>query len=194
MFIENEEGVRAWLMSNLVLKDRLDLLVYCHRLATQERPATLPLRGHNYLHKNAIAHWAQHAAGRYGLQAPQRNTSADSGPANALGKQANNSPLFHPGSSSSSSVISDAGEGREARIGTSQSPVGDSGESSAFCIQVGIQSRSQMNSHQWSQMRGGRLILRRTRYRSAWFIPISKIWTLSVCARNRVWLPVSASG
>jgi len=70
MFIENDEGVRAWLLSNLALEDPLDLLVYGHRPATWVRPATTPLRGHDYLHENAVANWAQHAAGRHGLQAP----------------------------------------------------------------------------------------------------------------------------
>jgi len=155
MFIENDEGVRAWLLSNPVLEDPLDLLVYCHRPATRERPATPPLRGHDYLHENAVANWAQHAAGRHGLQAPRGDAGADPGPANALGKKANDSPLFHPGSSSSSSVVSDAGEGREASIGTSPSPVGDPGESPAFRIPLGIQSLSQMNTHQGSEQRGG---------------------------------------
>ena len=30
VFIENDEDVRAWLLSNPVLDDPLDLLVYCH--------------------------------------------------------------------------------------------------------------------------------------------------------------------
>jgi len=101
MFIVNDEGVRAWLLSNPVLQDPLDLLVYCHRPATRERPATPPLRGHDYLHESAVANWAQHAAGRHGLQAPRGDAGADPGPANALGKKANDSPLFHPASSSS---------------------------------------------------------------------------------------------
>jgi len=156
MFIENDEGVRAWLQSNPVLEDPLDLLVYCHRPASRERPATPPLRGHDYLHENAVANSAQHAAGRHGLQAPRGDAGADPGPANALVKQANDSPPFHPGSSSSSSVVSEAGEGPEASIGTSPSPVGDPGESPAFHIPLGIQSLSQMHTHQGSEQRGGR--------------------------------------
>jgi len=31
VFIENDEDVRAWLLSNPVLENPLDLLVYCHR-------------------------------------------------------------------------------------------------------------------------------------------------------------------
>jgi len=46
MFIENDEGVRGGLLSNPVLKDPLDLLVYCHQQATPERQATPPLGRH----------------------------------------------------------------------------------------------------------------------------------------------------
>jgi len=55
VFIESDQDVRAWLLSNPVLEDPLDLMVYCHRPATWERAATPPLRGHNYLRENAIA-------------------------------------------------------------------------------------------------------------------------------------------
>jgi len=155
MFIENDECVIAWLVSNPVLEDPLDLLVYCHRPATLERPATPPLRGHDYLQASAVANWAQHAAGCHALQAPRGDAGADPGPANALGQKANDSPLFHPGSSNSSSVVSDAGEGCEASIGTLPSPVGDPGECPAFRIPLRIQSLSQMNTHQGSEQRGG---------------------------------------
>jgi len=155
MLVKNNKGVRAWLLSNPVLEDPVALLVYCQRPATRERPGTPPLRGHDYLHENAVSNWAQHAAGRHGLQAPRGDAGADPGSANALRKKANDSPLFHPQSSSSSSVVSDAGEEREASIGTSPSPVGDPGESPAFRIPLGIQSRSQMNTHQGSEQRGG---------------------------------------
>jgi len=37
IFIERDQDVGAWLMSNPVLEDTLDLMVYCHSLATQER-------------------------------------------------------------------------------------------------------------------------------------------------------------
>ena len=69
MFIENDEGIRAWLLLNLVLKNPLDLLVYRHRPATLEMLATPPLGGQDYLHENAVANWAQHAEGCHGLQA-----------------------------------------------------------------------------------------------------------------------------
>jgi len=73
--------------------------------------------------------------------------SPDPGPANAGGNQANDSPLFLPVSSSSSSDVSDAGEGCEAIIRTSPSPVADPTESPHFRIPLAIQSPSKMNTH-----------------------------------------------
>jgi len=49
VLIENDEDVRAWLVSNPVLEDPLDLLVYCHRRYTADRVPTPALRRHNYL-------------------------------------------------------------------------------------------------------------------------------------------------
>ena len=55
VFIENDEDVRAGLLSNPVLDDPLDLLVYCHRPETRGRLPTPPLTGHNCRRANAIA-------------------------------------------------------------------------------------------------------------------------------------------
>jgi len=41
VFIEHDEDIRAWLLSNPVLDNPLDLLVYCHRPETR---AGCPLR------------------------------------------------------------------------------------------------------------------------------------------------------
>ena len=154
VFIENDQDVRAWLLSNPVLEDPLDLLVYCHRPDTPWREATPPLRGHSYLHENAVANWAQEAAGRPGLQAPQKYARVDPGSANVGGKRADDSPLFPPGSISSSTAESDAGDGRKASIGTSPSPVADSGESPFFRIPLAVRSLSPVNTHQGSELRG----------------------------------------
>jgi len=72
VFIENDEDVRAWLLSNPVLEDLLDLLVYCHRRYTADRVPTPPLRRHNFLPENAITDWAQQAGGGTGIQAPRK--------------------------------------------------------------------------------------------------------------------------
>jgi hypothetical protein len=127
VFIENDEDVRAWLLSNPVLDDPLDLLVYCHRPETRGRLPTPPLRGHNYLRENAIANWASTAAPGNRIQAARSDARTDPGPSNAGGEQEqrDDSPLFLPGLSSSSSDVSDAEEGYQASIGASPSPVAD---------------------------------------------------------------------
>jgi len=87
VFIENDEDVRAWRLSNPVLDDPLDLLVYCHRAETQGRLPIPPLRGHNYLRENAIANWASTAAPGNRIQAAQSDARTDPGPSNARGEQ-----------------------------------------------------------------------------------------------------------
>ena len=59
IFIDGDERVRAWLLSNPVLEDPLDLLVYCHRTATPNRLATPPLPRRGYLADNAVTNWAR---------------------------------------------------------------------------------------------------------------------------------------
>jgi len=127
VFIENDKDVRAWLLSNPVLDDPLDLLVYCHCPATRGRLPTTPLRGHNYLRDNAIANWASTAAPGNHIQTARSEARTDPGPSNAGGQheQRDNSPLFLPGLTSSSSDVSDAEEGYQASIGALPSPVAD---------------------------------------------------------------------
>jgi len=127
VFIENDENVRAWVLSNPVLNDPLDLLVYCHRSETRGRLPTPPLRGHNYLGENAIANCASTAAPGNRIQAARSDATTDPEPSNAGGEQEqrDDSPLFLPGLSSSSSDVSDAEEGYQATIGASPSPVAD---------------------------------------------------------------------
>ena len=59
VFIDSDEGVRAWLLSNPVLEDQLNLLVYCHRVPGNNKPVTPPLRRHNHLAENAVANGAR---------------------------------------------------------------------------------------------------------------------------------------
>jgi len=103
VFIENDEDVRAWLVSNPVLDDLLDLLVYCHRPETRGRLPTPPLRGHNYLGENAIPNWASTAAADNRIQAARSDARIDPGPSNAGGEQEQRDDplLFLPGLSSS---------------------------------------------------------------------------------------------
>jgi len=179
VFIENDEDVRAWLLSNPVLQDAFDLLVYCHRRYTADRVPTPLLRRHNYVPENAITDWARQAGARTGIQAPQNDVRPDPGPANAGGNQANDSPLFLPVSSRSSSDVSDAVEGCEAIIGTPPSPVADPTESPHFRIPLAIQSPSKMNTHYGGDLGGHwRVRLRMSRYRSVELHPFRKIGSI----------------
>jgi len=147
VLIESDQEVTAWLLSNVVLEDPLHLIVYCHRLATRERAAILPLRGHNYLAENVITNWTRQAGARTRIQALQREVRPDPGPANAGGNQGNHSPLFLPVPSRSSSDVSNGGEGCAAIIGTSTSAIADSAKSLHCRIPLAIHTPSQMNTN-----------------------------------------------
>jgi hypothetical protein len=78
VFIESDETVRAWLLSNPVLDDPLDLLVYCYRDRHDKRAVTPPLHRINYLHKTAVRDWARDAAQGIGqIDPPRRAISVD---------------------------------------------------------------------------------------------------------------------
>jgi hypothetical protein len=71
VFIESDETVRAWLLSNPVLDDPLDLLVYCYRDRHDKRAVTPPLHRINYLHKTALRDWVRDSAERIGEMHPR---------------------------------------------------------------------------------------------------------------------------
>jgi len=150
VFIENDEDVRAWLLSNPVLDDRLDLWLYCHPPETRGRLPTPALRGHNHLRENAIANWASTAAPGNCIQAAQLDARTDHGLSNVGGQQEqpDDSLLFLPGLSSSSSDVSDTEDGYQASIGASPSPVAD---------RIKTQTQSKMNIQKVSKRsaRGG---------------------------------------
>jgi len=154
VLIKSDKDVRAWLLSNPVLEDPLNLMVYCHRPATRETAASPPLRGHNYLPESPIANWARQAGARTGIQAPEREVRPDPGPANAGGNQGYDSPLFLPVPSSSSSDVSDDDEGCEAIIGTSPSAIADPAKSLHCRIPLAIHTLSQMNTNAGLELRG----------------------------------------
>jgi len=131
-------------------------IVHCSYLSvgSLHRVPTPPLRRHNYLPENANPNWARQAVARTGIQAPRKEVRSDPAPANAGGNQTNDSPLFHPVSSSSSSDVPDAGEGCEAIIGTLPSPAPDPTESPHFRIPLAIQLPSKMNTHHGWDLRG----------------------------------------
>jgi len=63
IFIQSDEAVRTWLLSNQPNEDPLDVLVYSHRPSTPARPATPPEPRHRYLAPNAVSNWANALAG-----------------------------------------------------------------------------------------------------------------------------------
>jgi len=185
IFIENDEDVRAWLLSNPVLDDPLDLFVYCHRRETWGTLPTPPLRGHNYLHQNAITNWASTAAPGNRIQAARSDVRTDPGPSNAGGEQEqrDDSPLFLPGLSSSSSDVSNAEEGYQASIGASPSPFADRSKA---------QTQSKINIQKVSKLSVRGVILSTIMYGSVERHPIRKI--RSICPRKPARLPMPFRG
>jgi len=66
IFIDSDETVRAWLLSNHVLDDTLPLLVYCYRDWGSEHQDTLALMRAAYLNQNDVRNWAHDLAQRIG--------------------------------------------------------------------------------------------------------------------------------
>jgi len=62
VFIDSDETVRALLLSNTVLDDPLDLMVYCYRDRGSERRDTPALRRVDYHHQNDVRNWAHDPA------------------------------------------------------------------------------------------------------------------------------------
>jgi len=88
VFIDSYETVRAWLLSNPVLADQLDLMIYCYLNQRDTRRATRSLRAYQYLHVDAVADWADSAAGDMGNRyypAPYLPSRVEYGNANGSG-------------------------------------------------------------------------------------------------------------
>ena len=62
VFIDSDETVRAWLLSNPVLDDPLDLMVYCYLDRGSEWQDTPALRRVDYLNQNDVRNWAHDLA------------------------------------------------------------------------------------------------------------------------------------
>jgi len=71
VFIDSDETVRAWLLSNQVLDDPLDLMVYYYSDRGSERQDTLALRRVDYLNQNDVRNWAHDPARRIGQMQPR---------------------------------------------------------------------------------------------------------------------------
>jgi len=125
IFIQSDKDARTWLLSNQPNENPLDVLVYCHRPSTPARPATPPEPRHRYIAPNALSNWANPLAGRNvnpaaqpkGKPIPMNSTKA-SGSQNPQ-----DSPLFLPGWSSSSSDVLDDFDSHRSRVVSMTSPV-----------------------------------------------------------------------
>jgi len=112
VFIDNDETVRAWLLSNPVHDDPLYLMVYCYRDRGSDRQDTPALRRVDYLNENAGRNWAHDQAQRIGeMHSPELfdDTPADlEGSDTDDARENDNSHL-----SESSSGLSDSAHGSE---------------------------------------------------------------------------------
>jgi len=65
-FINRDEMVRPWLLSNLGLDAQLNLMIHFYRDEGDRRPATPAVRAHQYHHEGVVANWADSASGHMG--------------------------------------------------------------------------------------------------------------------------------
>jgi len=64
IFIQSDEYVRTWLLSNQPNEDPLDVLVYCQRPSTPARLATPREPRQRYLAPKTVSNWANALGGR----------------------------------------------------------------------------------------------------------------------------------
>jgi len=112
IFIESQETVRAWHLSNRVLDNQLDLMIYYYGDECDTRPATPSLWAHQYLNEDAVADWADSTAGHMGnmhYRAPYVPPRFDYRNANRSGNHEDGDALSASlsGSSGSSSDVAD---------------------------------------------------------------------------------------
>jgi len=147
IFIQSDEAVRTWLLSNQPNEDPLDVLVYCHRPSTPARPATPPEPRHRYRAPNAVSNWANALAG--GNVNPAAQPKGKAIPMNstkASGSQnPQDSPLYLPGWSSSSSDVADDFDSHRSRVVSITSPVDQSGDFTGRRIPLSIKPQGMLN-------------------------------------------------
>jgi len=159
VFIDSDETVRAWLLSNPVLNDTLDLMIYCYRDEGHTRPATPSLRAHQYLHEDAVADWANSAAGHMGnmhYRAQYVPPRFDYRNANRSGDhQDRDAPSVSlPGSSASSSDVADTRPKGQDSYGMPLPPVGDTVASAMARTPLAVKSLNRLNVPMSSDLLG----------------------------------------
>ena len=134
VFIEDHEGVRASPLSNPVLEDLLDLLIYCHHPNNVSREPTPVLRGHPYLPPGSVDRWSNEwyaremwRGGEFDRDRGGSDARADPGPANEAGKLegGDDSDALLAVLSGASSDIAGAGDVRKDRLRMLSSPGGE---------------------------------------------------------------------
>jgi len=159
VFIHSDEMVRAWLLSNPVLDDPLDLMIYCYRDEGDTRPATPSLRAHQFLHEDAVADWAASAAGHMGnmhYRALYVLPRFDYGNSNRSGEyQDGDAPRVSlPGSSGSSSDVADSRCKGQDSPGMPPAPVRDTVESAMARTPLAVKSLNRLNVPMSSDLLG----------------------------------------
>jgi len=66
VFIDSYETIRAWLLSNPVLDNALDLMLYCYRDRGSGRQDSPALRRVDYLNPKDVRNWPRDQAQRIG--------------------------------------------------------------------------------------------------------------------------------
>jgi len=124
VFIDSDETVRAWLLSNPVLDDPLNLMVYCYRDWGSEWQDTPALRRVDYLNQNDIRNWAHDPAQPIGQMRSQK--LFDDKPADRKGSDTQDTREDDTSHlSESSSGLSDSAHGSEILFTiVSRPPVG----------------------------------------------------------------------
>jgi len=131
IFIESDEDIRTWLLSNQPNEAPFAVLVYCHRPSTPATAATPPEPRHQYLAPNAVSDWANALAGRNVNLAAQPKGKAIplTGPKACGPHNPQDCPPFLPRWSSSSSDVSDDFDSHRSRVVSITSPVDQLGHS-----------------------------------------------------------------
>jgi len=148
--VYNDENVRTWLLSNSVLDDPLEPIVYCYRPRNDKRLNTAEPRVLPYLGEDAVRNWAHDPAAGIGqvhfraLQPDARpdNWQANDGQANEAAK------AFEHERSHFSDSPSDAAEAVDERddlSGIFPSPVGERAESPTNRFPLAVRSSRLLN-------------------------------------------------
>ncbi len=144
IFIENDHGVRIWLLSNPPLDDPLDLMVYCYRDRHDDRQDTAPPKTAPYLDQNAVRNWARDPAARIG-QMHFRELQPDARPGGGQGNEAGEGQGDDTSNISDSASDSEPADEREDLSGILSSPVGERAESPANRIPLAVKSSRLLN-------------------------------------------------